>query len=97
MTDVGFGAVTMDFWGIAADDAQVVEHGGGLDEIVVEREFGVLVADAQCLVGHVAAVGEQQRFQFALALAIIMVDDDPIVDGQIPTVVLIIFCIHTPL
>ena len=97
MTDVGFGAVAVDFWGIAADDAQVVEHGGGLNKIAVETEFGVLVADAQRLVGHVAAVGEQQRFQFAIALAIIMVDDGPIVDGQIPTVVLMIFCIHTPL
>ena len=62
MTDVGLCAVAMDFWGVAADDSDVVEHGGGFDKIAVEPKFGMRVANAQCLVCHCAAMQEQQRF-----------------------------------
>ena len=56
MANVGLRAVAVDRRRIAAEDADVVEHGGLLQELYIDRQFAVFPDDGQTAVCHLSGV-----------------------------------------
>ena len=64
----------MDARRVALEDADVVEHGGLLDEAAVYLQFGMCVDDAQRLEGYAAAVHHEDVLQLILDGIILVYD-----------------------
>ena len=69
---VGLRAVTVDGRGVAPAHTKVVEHGCLLQELTVERQLGVTVADEQTTVGYLTGVKKKQMAKVRRRLAICM-------------------------
>ena len=65
---------TEDAWRVTPANADVVEHGGLLDEAAVYLQFGMCVDDAQRLEGYAAAVHHEDVLQLILDGIILVYD-----------------------
>ena len=59
MEKIGGVTLTVNAGGIGEEDADIVEHGGTIDEIAVDFQFGMMVDNAECTFGDLAAMMEQ--------------------------------------
>ena len=61
--NVWLGAVAVDAWSVATDYADVVEHGGGIDEVAIEMPLWMGIDYMDGLVSHLFAVNKQNTTQ----------------------------------
>jgi hypothetical protein len=61
--NIRLGAVAVDAWSVATDYADVVEHGGGIDEVAVEMPLRMGIDYMDGLVSHLFAVNKQNMTQ----------------------------------
>ena len=59
MADIRLRSLAEDGGGMAAEDADVVEHGRHLEEGLVESQLGMASGNGQRTVGHLPTMGEQ--------------------------------------
>lgn len=74
VTDVWLCAVAADAWCVAAEYADVMEHGGLFHELAVDVQLGVTVGNAQGEVGHRTAVGEEYVAQLVVVSVVFVYD-----------------------
>ena len=59
---------------VGHEDADVVEHGGAVQKLAVEMQFGMAVGHSEGFSGHLAAMVKQQAAQFVVG-GIVLADD----------------------
>ena len=77
VADVGMGAVAVDGGGVGQEDADVMEHGGFLDEIGVCPQLGVRPSYGEGLLRYLGAVEQKERFQRGIISVIFINQRDP--------------------
>ena len=71
---IGRFAVAMYARCVGHEDADVVEHGGAVQKLAVEMQFGMAVGHSEGFSGHLAAMVKQQAAQFVVG-GIVLADD----------------------
>ena len=74
MTDVGMRPQAVDTLRVGQENADIVQQRRLFQKRQVDIQFRMLSGQRQCLVGHRAAMHQEDMFQFVV-LRIILVDD----------------------
>ena len=72
VTNVMLGAKSLNARCIRAQNADIVEHGGLVQELAVKSQFGVRITYLHTEICHLSTMGEQYLFQFGLICVIAM-------------------------